>query len=220
MPSVDKPKDDEASTAAEAAGSEESEGGSGEASKPERPLADKVEDTIRAFLGFVRSYTHTLRFALLPRKLAGYHSGLHEKDKLRLRPLTFLGCSFLPAAVVLDVTSDTIWDFLISPETAAANIAERLQTISPVKVVLGGDSRIDCCLLGISSARENRGKERETARHFYQPAVLRVWSSVFQRHGPYADRDPGSYPRCGTEHRAKHSSGHRRCTSRRDGCFT
>ena len=107
--------------------------------KPEakRSLADKVEDTIRAVLDFVRSYAHTLRFALSPKGLPVYTAELHKTDKLLIRPLTFLCCSFIPAAVILDLSSDTIWDFLLSPETAASRIVERLETISPLKIVLG-----------------------------------------------------------------------------------
>jgi hypothetical protein len=107
--------------------------------KPEakRSLADKVEDTIRAVLDFVRAYAHTIRFALSPKRLSEYPPELHKSDKKLIRPLTFLCTSYIPAAVILDLSSDTIWDFLLSPETAASKIVERVETISPLKVVLG-----------------------------------------------------------------------------------
>jgi hypothetical protein len=88
--------------------------------KAARSLADKVEDAIRALLNFVQSYIHTLWFALSPKRLQTYDSGLHSSDKLLIRPLTFLCCSFVPSAVILDLSADTIWDFLLDPERSDA----------------------------------------------------------------------------------------------------
>jgi len=118
--------------------------------KAERSLADKVEDTIRALLNFVRSYIHTLWFALSPKRLQTYDSRLHSADKLLIRPLTFLSCSFVPSAVILDLSSDTVWDFLLDPETAASKIVDRIQHISPLQIAVAALPALIAIYLGSS----------------------------------------------------------------------
>lgn len=134
--------------------------------KTEKSLADKVEDTIRALLNFVHSYFHTLRFVISFKRLAGYDVLLHKKDVLLVRPLTFLCCSFIPTAVILDLSSDTIWDYLLSPELAATQIIERLQNISPLKIVMTAVPALIAVYLGASMLARLVIRERENRNIF------------------------------------------------------
>lgn len=97
----------------------------------ERRLADRIEDTIRGFLDFVASFVRTSGYAASLKRIvsAGHRRGL-------VKPLTYLCCSFLPYAAILDVSASSIWDFLITPEVSATKLAHQLQDISPTKILV------------------------------------------------------------------------------------
>jgi hypothetical protein len=100
------------------------------------PAADRIENTIRAFLEFAWSYARTVIYSVSPKRLAslGPASGIEQSRPLK--PLTFLCCSFIPYAAVLDVSASSIWDFLFNPETSAARLADRLREASPSKILI------------------------------------------------------------------------------------
>jgi hypothetical protein len=102
----------------------------------DKSLADKVEATIRGFLEFVFSYSKTFLYACSLRKIATYDSRRYTEGKKLVRPLTFLCCSYLPCAVILELSGSSFWEVLLSPEAAVQRLATRLQEISPAKLLL------------------------------------------------------------------------------------
>jgi hypothetical protein len=114
-----------------------------------KPLAERIENTISGFITFLADYARTIFLVASPRKLAELLSAEPSNQTAGLvRPLTFLCVSFIPYGVMLDASATSVWDVLITPEEAAAKIAERLSDISPTKILVGALPALLAIFLG------------------------------------------------------------------------
>jgi hypothetical protein len=147
---------------------EEADDEAEEGNEKDKSIADRLESTLRGFLDFVLSYSRTLAYAMSLPQVAKYKPSHRGKGETLVRPLTFLCCSYLPCAVILELSGSSLWEVLLSPEIAITRLATKLQEISPTKILLTSIPVLIAVYLGstlLSRALTNNKKRRDDYRY-------------------------------------------------------